>query len=98
MRIHLIFAAAVCAAAAVPAAAGVSPSGQPARLAHNASEGEITVRGATRLERLEGRIARFQVRSIASGRGVSERERLRIEAMEDRAAEIVSGEYRPARN
>jgi hypothetical protein len=87
MRTIIVFAALAGAAAiaATPAEARINQreAHQQQRIARGAATGQLTARETYRLERQEGRIAAYVAQSRADGGGLSARERVRIEHMQD---------------
>jgi hypothetical protein len=80
-------------AAATPAAAHSRVNHRQAneqhRIAQGVRSGRLTPYEAARLERQQARIARYEHRSRADGRGLSWQERRRIERMQDRASHNI---------
>ena len=93
MRFKLLFAAAlgVAAVTATPAGARINQrqAHQQHRIARGVADGQLTARETYRLERQEGRIAAYEARSRADGGGLSARERVRIEHMQDRESRRI---------
>ena len=93
MRIAFLFAAALglAAIAAAPAEARINQrqAHQQQRIARGVADGQLTARETYRLERQEGRIAAYEARSRADGGGLSARERVRIEHMQDRESRRI---------
>jgi hypothetical protein len=86
MRITYLFAATIglAAIAAVPAEARINQrqAHQQQRIAHGVAAGQLNARETYRLERQEAR-------SRADGGGLSARERVRIEHMQDRESRRI---------
>ncbi len=95
MRKYLDIAAAWCVltafATAVPAEARVNQrqNHQQVRIAGGISKGSLTAHEAVRLERQQVRIARYEARSRADGGGLNRIERIRVEALQDRASRNI---------
>jgi hypothetical protein len=88
-----LFAAAlgIAAMAVAPAEARINQrqAHQQQRIRNGVASGQLTARETYRLERQEGRIARYEARSRADGGGLSARERARIEHMQDRESRRI---------
>jgi membrane protein implicated in regulation of membrane protease activity len=93
MRTRIVFAAllGVAAVAATPAEARINQrqAHQQQRIARGVADGQLTARETYRLERQEGRIAAYEAHSRADGGGLSARERVRIEHMQDRESRRI---------
>jgi hypothetical protein len=93
MRTAFLFAAALgpAAIAAAPAEARINQrqAHQQQRIARGVASGQLNARETYRLERQEGRIAAYEARSRADGGGLSARERVRIEHMQDRESRRI---------
>jgi hypothetical protein len=93
MRTAFLFAAllGVVSIAAAPAEARINQrqAHQQQRIAHGVASGQLNARETYRLERQEGRIAAYEARSRADGGGLSARERVRIEHMQDRESRRI---------
>lgn len=77
--------------AAVPAEARINQrqDNQQQRIAKGISTGKLTARETVRLEQQQVRIARYEARSRADGRGLNRAERARLEAKQDRASRNI---------
>ncbi len=75
-------------AMAVPAEARINQrqSNQQVRIDRGVTNGSLTARETNRLQRQQGHISAYEARSRADGNGLNRAERLRIEAMQDRAS------------
>ena len=93
MRTNFLLAAAigVAALAAMPAEARINQrqAHQQQRIARGVASGQLNARETYRLERQEARIANYEARSRADGGGLSARERVRIEHMQDRESRRI---------
>jgi hypothetical protein len=96
MRIRNLFAATLLGAAALglaatPAEARINQrqGREQTRIYHGVRDGQLTARETFRLEREQGRIARYEARSRADGPGLTYRERYRLEHMQDRASRDI---------
>lgn len=96
MRIHKLFTATVLGAAALGLAAAPAEARinqrqghQQGRIYLGVQDGQLTARETFRLEREQGRIARYEARSRADGPGLTGRERYRLERMQDRASRDI---------
>lgn len=94
MRTRFLLAASiglVSLAAAMPAEARINQrqGHQQHRIYNGVRSGELTPRETWRLERQQGRIARYERRSRADGPGLTYRERYRLERMQDRASRNI---------
>lgn len=94
MRTKFLLAATlglVALAAAMPAEARINQrqGNQQHRIYNGIRSGELTPRETWRLERQQGRIARYEARSRADGPGLTYRERYRLERMQDRASRNI---------
>ena len=78
-------------AAAMPAEARIDQrqDRQQHRIHRGIGSGALNARETYRLERQQGRIARFEARSRADGPGLTWRERYRLERMQDRASRNI---------
>lgn len=100
MRPYLAFAALACSlgalAAATPADARINQrqNQQQQRIAKGIASGSLTAHEAARLERQQAGIARYEARSRADGPGLTRAERVRIEAMQDRASISIARQKR----
>lgn len=97
MRIKLFAAGLIGLAAvatALPADARINgrQARQQQRIFNGVKSGALNGRETYRLERREGRIARYEARSRADGGGLSYRERYRIERMQDRTSRAIRRE------
>ena len=95
MRTKFLFAAMALSvgalASAMPAEARINQrqGNQQQRIWRGVGNGELTARETYRLERQQGRIARYEARSRADGPGLTYRERYRLERMQDRASRNI---------
>lgn len=94
MRTKFLFAAALslgALASAMPAEARINQrqGNQQHRIWRGVGNGELTARETYRLQRQQGRIARYEARSRADGPGLTGRERYRLERMQDRASRNI---------
>jgi hypothetical protein len=94
MRIKALFAAIACgtvAIAALPADARINQrqAHQQSRIGYGVANGSLNARETYRLERQQAHIAAYEARSRADGGGLSPRERLRSERMQDRASRNI---------
>lgn len=78
-------------AGAMPADARIDQrqNRQQSRIYNGANSGTLNARETYWLERREGRIAGYEARSRADGRGLNGRERYRIERMQDRTSRAI---------
>lgn len=78
-------------AAAMPAEARINQrqDRQQHRIYRGIGSGALTPRETYRLKRQQGRIARYEARSRADGRGLNWRERYRLERMQNRASRNI---------
>ena len=92
MRTKFILAAIAASlttvAVAAPAEARINQrqAKQQQRIDTGIANGSLTAREVNRLQRQQGHIAAYEARSRADGNGLTRAERLRIEAMQDRAS------------
>lgn len=92
MRTKFILAAIAASlttvAVAAPAEARINQrqAKQQHRIDKGIANGSLTAREVNRLQRQQGHIAAYEARSRADGNGLTRAERLRIEAMQDRAS------------
>jgi hypothetical protein len=72
-------------AAAAPAQAGVNQrqARQEARISQGQANGSLTARESTRLNRQQNRIARYEAKSRADGKGLNRNERANIARMQN---------------
>ncbi len=75
-------------ALAAPAEARINQrqTQQQHRISQGVNSGSLTAREVNRLQRQQGHIAAYEARSRADGEGLSRAERLRLDAMQDRAS------------
>lgn len=78
-------------AVAAPAEARVNQrqAKQQQRIDKGISNGSLNAREVNRLQRQQGLIAAYEARSRADGPGMTKAERLRLEAMQDRASKNI---------
>lgn len=81
-------------ATALPADARINgrQQRQQQRIYNGVASGQLNARETYRLERRQGRIARYEARSRADGGGLNWRERYRIEKMQDRNSRAIRRE------
>lgn len=92
MRTKFILAAIAASlttvAVAAPAEARINQrqAKQQQRIDTGIANGSLNAREVNRLQRQQGHISAYEARSRADGNGLTRAERLRIEAMQDRAS------------